>query len=73
MLSYYFVLLLYSGSAAWETNCTRHEQLEPPKCFFSSSALSGANPSFIGLEKSLDTVFPVQGLEVVVPCQCHSS
>lgn len=32
-----------------------------------SSISRNANSSFIGLEKSLDAIFVVQGLEVVVP------
>ena len=37
-----------------------------------SSVPSGTVPS-LGLKKRPDTVFFVQGLEVVIPYQCHSS
>lgn len=71
MLSYCFVFPICDDSAVKETNRTPLDQREPPKCFFSAS--SGANPSFIELEKSLNAVFLIQGLEVIVPCQFRSS
>jgi hypothetical protein len=46
---------------------TQQYQLKPPMSLISRDA----NSSLIGLEKSLDAVFLVQGLEVVVPCQYH--
>ena len=48
----------------------QQDQLKPPKRLRSQETLIS---SFIGSEKSLDAVFLVQGLEVVVPCQYRIS
>jgi hypothetical protein len=62
-------VVVHDGSTVGEHVVRNKINLSPPM----SSISRDANSTFIGLEKSLDAVFLVQGLEVVVPCQYRKS